>query len=192
MRYLFTLVCLAITTVSFSQLDFIYEPSSSYPFGRYNPSAPEEVQDFESMIGVCDCRSLQRNPDGTWQDTVEMKWKFKYILNGTAVQDETWKADSVYATSIRQFSPDSSQWIVTYYSYPAISNTISVWKGKKEKDKIVLKQPFQAPNGMDGYSVLQFYDMTAQGYKWKGEWVKDDGTITYPFWYIQCKRSGKD
>ena len=189
MKYLTTIIFCISTLFGFSQLEFNYESSNVYPFGRYNPEAPEQVKDFEPMIGICQCRSVQRNPDGSWQDTIDMLWKFKYILNGTAVQDETWKANKMYATSIRQFHQDSQQWVVSYNAYPGVSTTSKVWLGKKEAERIVLKQPFQTPNGMDGYSVLQFYDMTRDGYRWKGEWIKDDNTITYPFWYIDCRRN---
>jgi hypothetical protein len=188
MKYFITFVFGISAMLCFGQLEFNFESSNAYPFGRYNPDAPGEVKDFEPMIGICNCKSVQRNPDGTWQDTLDMIWQFKYILNGTAVQDETWKADQMYATSIRQFHKDSQQWVVSYNSYPSVSTTSKVWLGKKVDDRIVLKQPFQAANGMDGFSVLQFYDMTTDGYRWKGEWIKDDQTVTYPFWYIDCKR----
>ena len=164
-----------------------YEPSASNPYGRLNPNAPPEVADFAALIGLCDCKSLNRNPDGTWQDTVAMEWQFKYILNGTAVQDEVWREGN-YASSIRQYHADSAQWIVTYYSYPYVTYNVGVWRGGKEGEDIVLTQPQKAPNGMDGISRLTFHAISENGFKWKGEWVKDDGSITYPFWTIDCKK----
>ena len=162
-----------------------YEPSDEYPYGKLNPDAPAEVGDFAGMIGLCDCASVSRNQDGSWQDTTAMEWSFKYVLNGTAVQDEVWR-ESNFASSIRQYHADSAQWIVTYYSYPFVSYKVGVWRGNKVGEEIVLKQPQKAPNGMDGFSRLTFYDISPAGFKWKGEWVKDDGTITYPFWTIDC------
>jgi len=64
-----------------------YDAGMEFPYGQKNPSAPEELNDFAPMIGTCKCKSLNRNPDGTWQDTVPMIWTFKYIMNGTAIQD---------------------------------------------------------------------------------------------------------
>lgn len=162
-----------------------YEPSDTYPYGQLNPNAPTEIGDFSAMIGLCDCNSISRNPDGSWQDTTAMEWRFKYVLNGTAVQDEVWR-ESNYASSIRQYHSDSAQWIVSYYSFPSVAYNVGVWRGGKEGDEIVLHQTQKAPNGMDGFSRLTFYDMTASGFKWKGEWVKDDGSFTYPFWSIDC------
>lgn len=165
-----------------------YEPSQAHPFGQLNPEAPSQVGDFAPMIGKCTCRSLSRNPDGTWADTVDMVWQFKYVLNGTAVQDEVWR-DGNYASSIRQYQADSAQWVVSYYSYPIVAYNPGVWHGAKQNDgTIVLKQSQVAPNGMQGHSVLTFYGMSDQGFNWKGAWVKDDETITYPFRMIWCHR----
>ncbi len=175
----------------FSQKDFPilnYEPSVIHPFGLPNPDAPKEITDFAPMIGICDCKSISRNPDGTWKDSLDMTWKFKYIMNGTAVQDEVWRANELYAGSIRQFQKDSAEWVVSYFSYPSVAYTPGVWHGKKMKDKIVLTQPQAAPNGMEGSSTLTFFDWNEEGFKWKGEWIKDDKQVTYPFWMIECKR----
>ncbi len=174
------------TAGAFGQVE--YGASEVHPSGLPNPEVPN-VTDFAPMIGVCPCKSVQRNPDGTWQDTVVMNWKFKYILNGTAIQDETWRMDgSSYATSIRQYHADSAQWIVSYNSYPGVSFSPGVWKGKKQGEEIVLTQPQKAPNGMEGFSRLTFYDISENGWNWKGEWIKDDQSIIWPFWTIECER----
>lgn len=176
---------------AFSQLageSTIHRAGPGQVFGKLNPEAPPQTADFDPLIGLCDCRSLSRNPDGSWQDTVAMVWQFKYILNGTAVQDEVWR-DGNYASSIRQFHKDSSRWIVTYYSYPLVGFKPGVWYGEKQENgNILLSQPQTAPNGMQGFSTLTFYDISEQGFNWKGEWIKDDNTITYPFWLIWCQK----
>lgn len=165
-----------------------YEPSATHPFGKLNPDAPKQVADFAPMIGICDCRSVQRKPDGSWQDTLDMIWKFKYIMNGTAVQDEVWREGNQYAGSIRQYQPDSAKWVVTYFSYPLVSTKPGVWQGAKDGDNIVLKMPQKAPNGSDGSSRLTFYNIAADGFKWKGEWISTDESIVYPFWMIECRK----
>ena len=174
-----------------AQIDAPYEPSATQPYGVLNPEAPSETGDFAPMIGLCNCRSVSRNQDGTWADTLNMTWKFKYIMNGTAVQDEVWRENGLYAGSIRQFHQDSGVWIVSYFSNPGTSFTPGIWRGKKADNQIVLYQDQKAPNGMDGDSRLTFYEMDGEGFKWKGEWVSKNGQFTYPFWMIECKkRSG--
>ena len=122
---------LSLPTFSQGTISTEYEPSAAYPFGRLNPEAPAEVADFAPMIGICNCQSVSRNPDGTWQDTLNMIWKFKYIMNGTAVQDEVWRPNNLYAGSIRQYQPDSARWVVTYFSYPAVATSPGVWQGER-------------------------------------------------------------
>ncbi len=163
-----------------------YEPSVEHPYGRLNPNAPVEVAEFAKMIGTCDCKSLRRNPDRTWQDTSNMVWRFKYLMNGTAVQDEVWREGELYAGSIRQYQPDSAKWVVTYFSYPAVSTTPGVWFGNRVDGDIVLEKPQKAPNGMEGISRLTFHEISEQGFKWKGEWVDLAKTFVYPFLTIEC------
>ena len=186
---LLAVLCLSVPLMAQSgNISREYEPSSKYPYGKLNPEAPEQVGDFAPIIGTCECKSLQRNPDGTWQDTLTMLWTFKYIMNGTAVQDEVWRENGVFAGSIRQYQPDSAQWVVTYFSYPAVSTTPGVWLGNKVGDDIVLKMPQAAPNGMEGTSRLTFHEITEKGFKWKGEWVDKSETFVYPFWTIECEK----
>lgn len=174
--------------IVYSQSGFENEPSVQFPFGRLNPDAPPQVGDFESMIGICQCKSLNRKPDQTWNDTLSMTWKFKYIMNGTAVQDEVWRDNELYAGSIRQFHQDSGVWIVSYFSYPAVPYTPGVWRGNKDGNDIVLFQDQKAPNGMEGDSRLTFFDMNDNGFSWIGEWISKDGQFVYPFWKIFCER----
>ena len=166
-----------------------YEPSAEHPFGLPNPQAPQEIRDFAPMIGRCDCKSLARNPDGTWADTVDMVWTFKYIMDGMAVQDETLKADGRHSGSIRQFNPDSSLWYVHYYNSARPLPVLPAWQGTRSDTSIVLFRPQKAPNGMDGYYRITFFGFSGSGYRWLGEWVDLNQKVRYPTWRIWCERS---
>jgi len=186
MKQLTTLLLLCSFTV-FSQTE--YEPSKAFPFGQANPEAPQQIKDFEPMIGLCNCKSTSQNQDGSWSEPIDMTWKFKYIMNGMAVQDETLKSDGKHSGSIRQFNADSSKWYVHYYSSSSLPKTLPVWEGTKTyENKIVLYREQQAPNGADGFYRLTFYDMTKSGYKWIGEWVDKTETIVFPTWKINCTK----
>lgn len=186
MKYI-TLSLLLLFSVSiFAQYE--YEPNDEFPFGKLNPDAPKETADFATMIGKCHCKSENRNPDGTWNEAIDMTWTFKYIMNGMGVQDETLKSDGIHSGSIRQFNADSSKWYVHYYSSPFPTNALSTWEGNKKDDKIILYKEQRAPNGMEGFYRLTFYDMSETGYKWIGEWVDIEEKIIYPTWKINCIR----
>ncbi|WP_165395237.1 YybH family protein [Flagellimonas allohymeniacidonis] len=181
------LSCLLLPLLLSAQ--FEYEPSPEHPFGLPNPKAPEALLDFAPMIGECECQSQTRNADQTWAEPVDMVWRFKYIMNGMGIQDETLKKDGTYSGSIRQFIPDSTRWFVHYYSYPRSSPSLPTWEGNKGKDgNIVLYREQRAPNGMDGFYRLTFYEIDEQGFKWLGEWVNTDESIVFPTWKIDCSK----
>ena len=162
------------------------EPSEAYPFGKPHPNAPKEIMDFQPMIGICDCTSITRNKDQSWAAPNTMTWEFKYIMNGMAVQDETLKEDGKHSGSIRQFIQDSSKWYVHYYSSSGPTPVLSAWEGNKKDDRIILYKEQKAPNGMEGYYKINFYDITEEGFKWLGEWVNTNESFSYPTWKIDC------
>jgi len=187
MKTIITILIIALSSTAFAQYD--YEISKKNPFGLPNPKAPKQVKDYQALIGECNCKSVNRNPDQSWADPVDMVWRWKYIMNGMAVQDETLKADGKHSGSIRQFIADSSKWYVHYYASASPTSRLSTWEGNKTKEgDIILFKEQNAPNGTEGFSRLTFYDISDSGYKWKGEWVDKSGKITYAFWKIECTR----
>ncbi|MDC8005505.1 hypothetical protein POV27_15715 [Aureisphaera galaxeae] len=169
-----------------------YNASAKYPYGRLNPEASKQTGDYAHLIGTNTCKSTQRNPDGSWQKTQDMKWIFKYILNGYAVQDEAIKADGNIGGSIRQFIADSSKWYVHYYNNQFPTPTLPAWAGEKKGDSMVLYNKQKAPNGMDGYYRITFGKISKEGFEWKGEWVDLTEKIVYPTWNISCTREESD
>lgn len=188
MKTKYTVLAFFVSTMwAFPQ--YPYEPSAEHPFGLPNPEAPQQIVDFAPLIGECDCESVSRNKDQSWSDPVRMIWRFKFIMNGMAVQDETLKADGKHSGSIRQFISDSTRWYVHYYSSGSPSTQLPVWEGNKNQEgKIVLYREQKAPNGTEGFYRLTFSDIDENGFKWAGEWVSTDESIVYPTWKIDCKR----
>lgn len=167
---------------------FDYEPSAENPFGLPNPEAPPEIKDYQSLIGICDCISTRRKPDGSWAAPNNMSWEFKYIMNGMAVQDQTLKEDGLHAGSIRQYIADKGNWYVHYYSSSAPTTQLGAWEGGKVGEEMILYRDQKAPNGMEGKYKITFYDISDAGFKWKGEWVSPDESIVYPTWNIECTK----
>ena len=190
MKTLFLLfLCLSFNC--FSQNN--YTASVTHPFGLPNPNAPTQIKDFDALIGKCNCASETRNPDQTWAEPLAMTWEWKYIMNGMAVQDETIKEDGGHSGSIRQFIADSSKWYVHYYSSSTPTTILPTWEGgKKDNGNIVLYRPQKAPNGMDGFFRLTFYEINDNGYKWIGEWVDPSEKVVFPTWKITCNRTNDD
>lgn len=169
--------------------DFPYNPSTQNPYGLLNPKAPKQTADFKELIGSSQCQSVARIDQNTWADTVQMIWDFKYIMNGYAVQDETFKFDDSFAGSIRQYSQDSARWFVHYYSTTGSPTPVlSAWEGNRDGDKIVLYREQAAPNGMEGFYKITFSDISDKGFNWLGEWVDRAESFSYPTWKIYCKK----
>ena len=77
MKQLTTLLLLCSFTV-FSQTE--YEPSKAFPFGQANPEAPQQIKDFEPMIGLCNCKSTSQNQDGSWSEPVNLGYPINTVL----------------------------------------------------------------------------------------------------------------
>ena len=165
---------------------YLYEPSPEHPYGLPHPDAPEQIKDYQPMIGKCDCTSLRRDQEGKWLEPESMTWEFKYILNGMGVQDQTLKEDGGHSGSIRQYLTDSSQWYVHYYSTTFPTTTLSTWSGGKVYNNIILYKDQTAPNGMEGKYKITFSEISELGFNWLGEWVNLDESFKYPTWKIKC------
>lgn len=157
---------------------FQFEPTAENPFGLPNPDAPLETMDYAPLIGKSQCKSVTRLPDQTWGDTTTMTWRYKYIMNGYAVQDETFKENGTYAGSIREYNADSAAWYVHYYSVSGVLPTLPSWEGGKTDDTtMVLYRDNTAPNGMEGYYRITFSEISYDGFNWAGEWTNKDESI---------------
>ena len=186
-RLILTIILFFLSFITKAQDSYMeYEQSEDFPFGKINPEAPEQLKDFAPLIGICNCKSETRNKDKSWADPVDMTWKFKYIMNGMAIQDETSKADGSNSGSIRQYSKDNARWYVHYYTTKSIASRLSTWEGNKKGVDIVLYREQKAPNGIDGYYRLTFSNISKNGFNWIGEWVSKDESIVYPTWKISC------
>lgn len=146
------------------------------------------IKDFQPMMGTCECKSYNKNQDGSWAAAVDMTWEFKYIMNGMSVQDQTLKADGKHSGSIRQFNSEQETWYVHYYSSASAPAQLSTWHGGKKGSEIILYRDQKAPNGMDGKYKITFHDISDTGFNWLGEWVNADESFKFPTWKITCKR----
>ena len=179
-----------ILLLSFSvEAQYNFSVSEQNPFGKLNPKAVTAVSDYEMLIGESKCISVSRAPDQTWNPEVNMLWRFKYIMNGMAVQDETLKEDGIHSGSIRQFNADSSAWFVHYYTSRSVPSRFPVWKGGTNEDgDIILYNKQASPNGADGFYKIRFYDITESSFEWIGTWVNPNETIQFPTWKISCQK----
>ena len=190
MKTSFFAAAIFFTLIGYSQ--YAYEPSEKNPYGLLNPKAPRELADYAPLIGTCSCKSVARISQTEWADTVDMKWTFKYIMDGLAIQDETLKYDGSLSGSIRQFNSDSAKWYVHYYASATPTSSLSSWNGGMDRDdKMILYKDQTAPNGMEGYFKITFSNISDEGFNWLGEWVDKTESFSYPTWKIYCKKNSQ-
>ena len=160
-----------------------------FAFGTPADGAPPELLDYRELIGISDCSSRSRALDGTWGEPKDMVWKFRYILGGTAVEDETSRSDGFHAGSIRQFNSKEKGWFVHYYSTSGQNPaTLPSWKGTREGNEMRLSSEQKAPNGAEGFYKIRFYDISDSGFKWLGSWESKDGSVVFENWTIECRK----
>ena len=166
----------------------LYEPSAQYPFGRPNPAAPQELQQFAFMIGRNDCEEDKlNNATGEWESS-RRSWDAYYYMNGFAIRDSA-RSGANHNGNIRIYDPAAQLWRVTFFSTPGFSS--GVWSGGMEGDRLLLSVPQKAPGtDIDGISRLTFSNISPRGFVWTGEWVSADGEVVFPFWRISCVKVG--
>ncbi|MCK8481231.1 hypothetical protein [Psychroserpens algicola] len=172
-------VMLLTTNLSFTQNENV--------FGKPNENAPKEIKDFQQLIGLCDCKSVQYK-SGVAGDTLALKWRWKYILNGNAVQDDGWfdgQHNQKSFTSIRILNPKTKQWQVPFF-VPYMTSEPQIWKGGKNGENIVLRKPEPKQNGEDFESVLTFSNISNKGFNWTGKKVNLNSKKETVFWKIWC------
>ena len=58
-----------------------------------------------------------------------------------------------------------------------------------EAENLVLRQPQKAlGTDLDGFSILTFAGVSAQGLDWVREWVGEDGSVVFPLGRTQCQK----
>ena len=126
-----------------------------------------------------------------------MTWRFKYIMNGMAIQDETLKEDGAHSGSIRQYSEELSRWFVHYYSTSSVPNAkskstqLSTWAGNLKDGAMILYREQKSTTGAEGYYRLTFSDISPEHFNWIGEWVDKEEKIVYPTWKISCTKQSR-
>ncbi len=155
-----------------AEVDSAYAPSPAYPFGRRNPQAPPELEQFSFLIGEFDCVDDIRQRDGSAM-RFRAIWNARYFLNGLGIQDEYW-TPRFFTSNIRIFDPSTGKWKVTFFRMPGYQS--GVWEGQKEGGKMVMRQ-----GGRTTGPGLTFHNITEDGFDWHSGGES-------PGWTSTCKR----
>ena len=152
-----------------------------------NKNSLKQLMAYDDFIGTCNCTSIRRGTQGEWQDTLKLRWKWSYIMEGKGVKDEGWyisNGKKNHFTSIRVYDTLNKHWYVTYFT-PELRSTPETWIGGTQGKEIVLKKDQETPQG-PMQSVLTFSNISSKGFSWEGKIMNTAKEVNYPFWKIWC------
>lgn len=143
--------------------------------GRLNPAAPPETEQFGRLVGIWDVTMEVLQQDGTWskpEDAIRAEWRFRYILDGWAVQDD-WispppdlpvkEGIRQLGTNMRIYDPQEDAWEVAWISNT--QQTVSTLTAKAKRKRIVMNGLH--PSGKP--QRITFYDITDKSFDWTME-----------------------
>ena len=113
-------------------------------------------------------------------------WNATYFLNGMGIQDYN-SGPRRSTTNLRLYDPAEKVWKVTYFTMP--NYYVGTWVGGLRDGDMVLDQKIERDDGTVVVSRLTFYEIGADGYKWKSETITPD--LTTEGWSKTCVRAGK-
>ena len=169
MSVLFVLTFLFITACNPKQ------ENSSSENTKLNPDAPPETAVLGQLVGTWDIDQLIINKDGTWGGRKRHAiWKWYYILDGHAIQDDWILVDSlnnqhVAGTNIRIYNPEEKQWYMAWIDKTV--RRLATFTATNDSGTVV----------MDGHNAKGqrikniFYNIKKNEFDWRQDWTFDDG-----------------
>ena len=86
-----------------------YQPSPDSPIGERNTNAPDEVAQFEFLIGDWDVEITWHPPVGE-PNTYKAKWHNHWINDGFDVMQE-WRGPYITGTELRHYDSSLGHWV---------------------------------------------------------------------------------
>ena len=142
---------------------------------KQNPDAPPETAVLGQLVGTWDIDQSIINKDGTWGGRKRHAiWKWYYILDGHAIQDDWILVDSlnnqhVAGTNIRIYNPEEKQWYMAWIDKTV--RRLATFTATNDSETVV----------MDGHNAKGqrikniFYNIKKNEFDWRQDWTFDDG-----------------
>lgn len=161
-------------------------------FGRLNPQAPPETEQFSFIVGAWDCTTKFMKPDGSGYGEGRARWIGYYILDGWAIQDD-WigirpDGSESRGTNIRSFNQRTGKWDNRWLAAGSLA-----WKyfeSEQKGDTMVMI----GGEGKDARGAFVdrniFHDITADHWSWRKDRSYDGGeTWSEGIGFIEATRS---
>jgi hypothetical protein len=138
-----------------------------------SPEIEEGRQLFAPLIGSWELESTWYEHDGSKRHG-NGEWHFDWILGGRGVQDVIFMKEAPadeYGTTIRCYDAGLDAWYVSFMQ-PAGREFVSL-VARKSGDHIVQEGRVLDDSSLERWT---FSDISAEGFRWRGESSRDHGT----------------
>ena len=142
---------------------------------KQNPDAPPETAVLGQLVGTWDIDQLIINKDGTWGGRKRHAiWKWYYILDGHAIQDDWILVDSlnnqhVAGTNIRIYNPEEKQWYMAWIDKTV--RRLATFTATNDNGTVVM----EGHNAKGKHIKNIFLNIKKNEFDWRQEWTFDDG-----------------
>jgi len=158
--------------------------------GELHPDAPPETAALGQLVGVWDVEQQVRNQDGSWNEPTRAEWRWFYILDGQAIQDDWIKppvadgpsAERTFGTNIRIYDPETDQWNMAWID--SNNRTLARFTAKNIDDTVVMT----GVNPVGRRVQNTFYAIKTDAFEWVQEWTFDDGDSWVPVSRLRASR----
>jgi len=156
---------------------------------RLNPDAPIETEILGQLIGEWNAEQSFVNSDGSWKDEIKYsKWKWYYILDGNAIQDDWISIDSlgnekIVGTNIRIYNSDEQQWYMAWIDKS--NRRLATFTAVNENGTVIM----DGINAKGRHIKNTFFNITENEFDWKHEWTFDEGESWVVVTKIHCVRA---
>ena len=167
-------VCLILLTVFVSACNSKKDDATTYKT-KINPEAPPETAMLGQLIGTWDIDQSIINKDGTWGERKRHAiWKWYYILDGHAIQDDWILVDSLKnqhaaGTNIRIYNPEEKQWYMAWIDKTV--RRLATFTATNDSNTVVM----DGHNAKGQHIKNIFYNIKKNEFDWRQEWTFDDG-----------------
>ena len=155
---------------------------------RLNPDAPKETEQFGQLAGIWNAEQNVRNKDGTWSDeTTRGEWRWYYILDGHAIQDDWFGADTTsrfqwVGTNIRIYNPEERQWNMAWIDKN--NRRLATFTATQVNERIIM----EGTNAKGRQIKNIFSNINEKSFDWSQQWTFDGGGTWLEVARIHCRR----
>jgi hypothetical protein len=156
--------------------------SNTFSNSNLNPAAPPETEILGQLAGMWNAEQTILNRDGAWGEPKYSKWKWYYILDGQAIQDDWIALDSlnneqVIGTNICIFNPEENKWHMAWID--KTNRRLAAFTARNKEATVIM----DGTNAQGRHIRNTFFNILENEFDWNQEWTFDDGNS----WVIVTK-----